>query len=103
VFAADPELVAKGATHISHISGMLAATTAQAQLVSFEPEGNGPIANALREKFVPAKKDSDDFLTGLHTLVKGESEKTAALSRLLPRVNDATVDAANGMRRQQPG
>jgi hypothetical protein len=103
VFAADPELVSKGATHISLISGMLAATTEQAQLVYIEPEGHGPIASALREKFVPAKKDSDDFVHSLHTLVKGESEKTAALARLLPRVNDATVDAASSMRRPQPG
>lgn len=103
VFAADPVLVSKGAHHISLISGMIAATTEESQLVVIEPEGSGPIAKAIREKFAPAKKDSDDFLQGLHVLVKGESEKTAALARLLPRINDSANDAAGDFRRRPQG
>jgi len=96
VFGADPELVSKGAAHIALISGMVGDAQKQSQLVVVEPQGNGPIATALREKFVPAKQDSDTFLGGLSNLVGGESQKTAALARLLPRVSEATTDAARG-------
>ncbi len=103
VFAANPELVFKGAAHIAVISEMIADAQKQSQLVFVEPDGNGPIASALRDKYIPAKQDSDTFLGGLSDLVNAEGQKTAALAHLLPRVNEATTDAARGSSRPRRG
>ena len=100
-FAADPEQVSKGARHLELISELVADIARKAQSVRIHPEGDGPIATAIRTNFTPAKISSDEFLLGLRKLLNFHSAQTTNLSRVLTTVDLSATEAARSVGRRR--
>jgi len=99
-FAADPEQVSRGARHLELISEQVADILREAQSVRIHPEGNGPIATAIRKNYNPGKKSSDEFLAGLGELIGFHSGQTTNLSRHLTTVDVSATDVARNVGRR---
>ncbi len=101
MFAADPEQVSKGARHLELIAELTADLLSDVQSVRIHPEGNGPIATAIRRNYNPAKISSDEFLRGLGNLLDFHSGQTANLSRLLTTVDVSATGTARNVGRRR--
>ena len=83
------------------ISELVADIARKAQSVRIHPEGDGPIATAIRTNFTPAKISSDEFLLGLRKLLNFHSAQTTNLSRVLTTVDLSATEAARSVGRRR--
>jgi hypothetical protein len=103
VFAADPELLAKGAKRVGGIVDNLDDAKKLTATVHIDAVGNGPIGKAVHEQFVPAKAGLDELLKKLTVALEGHRDKTLALADTVRKTNEVTVDEARGMGRPRGG
>jgi hypothetical protein len=103
VYAADPELLAKGAERVGGIVDDLDDTTKLTETIHIDAVGHGPIAKAVHEQFTPAKEGLDKLVKNLTVALEGHREKTLALADSVRKTNEYTIDEAKGMRRPRGG
>ncbi len=103
MFAADPELLAKGAERVGGIVDDLDDTTKLTETIHIDAVGHGPIAKAVHEQFAPAKEGLDKLLKNLKVALENHRGKTLAMADLVRKTNELTIDEAQGMRRPRRG